>query len=108
MGEQFCVNAAMKTVSLVNRCQLWYDYTHIQASIKKRGFSRAQTAIFQTCVGVAGYAVLLALTALGLITSAAYGQPWDEPWEQDILCMNLNQYAQTLGISGTAATKVGH
>lgn len=39
----------------------------------------------------------LALTALGLLTSADYGQPWDEPWEQDILRMNLNQYAHFLG-----------
>lgn len=39
----------------------------------------------------------LALTALGIFTSGDYGQPWDEPWEQDILRMNLNQYAYFLG-----------
>lgn len=42
----------------------------------------------------------LALTALGLVTSADYGQPWDEPWEQDILRLNLNQYAAAFGLSG--------
>lgn len=40
----------------------------------------------------------LALTAVGLLTAGNYGQPWDEPWEQDILRMNGNQYAQTLGL----------
>lgn len=40
----------------------------------------------------------LALTAIGLLTAGNYGQPWDEPWEQDILRMNGNQYAQTLGL----------
>ncbi len=42
----------------------------------------------------------IALTALGLFTSADYGQPWDEPWEQDILRLNGNQYAQQLGLAG--------
>lgn len=41
----------------------------------------------------------IALMALGLLTSADYGQPWDEPWEQDILRLNGNQYAQQLGLS---------
>ena len=41
----------------------------------------------------------LALTALGLLTSGDYGQPWDEPWEQDILCLNGNQYADALGLA---------
>jgi len=41
----------------------------------------------------------LVLTSLGLFTSSDYGQPWDEPWEQDILRLNLNQYAATLGLS---------
>ena len=41
----------------------------------------------------------LALLALGLLTSAGYGQPWDEPWEQDILRMNLNQYAAAFGLT---------
>ncbi len=40
----------------------------------------------------------IALTALGVLTSADYGQPWDEPWEMDILRMNGNQYAQALGL----------
>ena len=35
----------------------------------------------------------LGLLALGLYTSMDYGQPWDEPWEQDILRMNLNEYS---------------
>ena len=39
-----------------------------------------------------------ALLALGVLTAADYGQPWDEPWEQDILRMNGNQYAQALGL----------
>lgn len=42
----------------------------------------------------------LMLTALGLFTSADYGQPWDEPWEQDILRLNLNQYAAAFGQPG--------
>ena len=41
----------------------------------------------------------VALAVLGLATTADYGQPWDEPWEQDILRMNLNQYAAVLGNS---------
>jgi hypothetical protein len=39
----------------------------------------------------------IALTALGLVTAGDYGQPWDEPWEQDILRMNSNQYLAALG-----------
>lgn len=39
------------------------------------------------------------LTLLGLLASADYGQPWDETSEQDILRMNLNQYAQALNLS---------
>lgn len=39
----------------------------------------------------------LALLALGLLTAPGYGQPWDEPWEQDILRMNLNQYLAVVG-----------
>lgn len=41
----------------------------------------------------------IVLTALGLVTSADYGQPWDEPWEQDILSLNGNQYADALGLA---------
>jgi hypothetical protein len=37
------------------------------------------------------------LFCLGLWTSLDYGQPWDEPWEQDILRMNLNEYNAYLG-----------
>lgn len=40
----------------------------------------------------------LLLLGIGLFTSADYGQPWDEPWEQDILRMNLNEYAKTLNL----------
>ena len=40
----------------------------------------------------------VAILAVGLLTSASYGQPWDEPWEQDILRLNGNQYAATLGL----------
>ncbi len=39
----------------------------------------------------------LALLALGLCTAADYGQPWDEPWEQDILRLNYNQFAELFG-----------
>lgn len=42
-----------------------------------------------------------ALTLLGLATSFGYGQPWDEGSEQDILRMNLNQYAKALGLPQT-------
>ncbi len=42
-------------------------------------------------------ALFLALILTGFLTSADYGQPWDEPWEQDILRMNLNQYAAVFG-----------
>lgn len=42
----------------------------------------------------------ITLLALGIFTSADYGQPWDEPWEQDILRMNGNQYAYYLGFNG--------
>ncbi|MCE5342608.1 MAG: hypothetical protein LLF96_03350 [Eubacteriales bacterium] len=45
----------------------------------------------------------IALTALGLFTAGDYGQPWDEPWEQDILRMNGNQYRTALGIAGNTA-----
>ena len=45
----------------------------------------------------------ITLTVLGLLTSADYGQPWDEPWEQDILRLNGNQYAQYLGIQSRMA-----
>ena len=45
----------------------------------------------------------IALTLVGLLTSADYGQPWDEPWEQDILRMNGNQYALYLGLPGQMA-----
>lgn len=38
----------------------------------------------------------VAITLLGLLISADYGQPWDETSEQDILRMNLNQYAEAL------------
>lgn len=41
----------------------------------------------------------IALTALGLAAGTGYGQPWDEPWEQDILRLNGNQYAAYLGIA---------
>ncbi len=44
------------------------------------------------------------LTLLGLLTSVDYGQPWDEPWEQDILRMNGNQYRAALGIPGVTET----
>ncbi|HPF87048.1 MAG TPA: glycosyltransferase family 39 protein [Candidatus Limiplasma sp.] len=40
----------------------------------------------------------LLLMAVGLLTSADYGQPWDEPLEQDILRMNLNEYAAQLNL----------
>ena len=42
-------------------------------------------------------ALFLALILIGFLTSADYGQPWDEPWEQDILRMNYNQYAMFFG-----------
>ena len=42
-----------------------------------------------------------ALTLLGLATSFGYGQPWDEGSEQDILRMNLNQYAKAMGLPQT-------
>jgi len=45
----------------------------------------------------------LTLTLVGLLTSADYGQPWDEPWEQDILRLNGNQYASFLGLSSRMA-----
>lgn len=45
----------------------------------------------------------LALAAVGLFTSADYGQPWDEPWEQDILRLNLNQYTAALNLPGQLA-----
>lgn len=48
-------------------------------------------------------ALFLALLLIGLLASAGYGQPWDEPWEQDILRMNLNQYAAAFGIEGRLA-----
>ncbi len=57
-----------------------------QPSWAKR-YSTAFTALF--------FALLL---MVGLLTAADYGQPWDEPWEQDILRMNLNQYASALGL----------
>ena len=41
--------------------------------------------------------LFLALILIGFLTSADYGQPWDEPWEQDILRMNYNQYAMFFG-----------
>jgi len=47
----------------------------------------------------------LALTLLGALTAADYGQPWDEPWEQDILRLNLNQYAQWLGLPDRLTTR---
>ena len=37
------------------------------------------------------------LLVLGICTGPDYGMPWDEPWEQDILRMNLNEYAARLG-----------
>lgn len=37
------------------------------------------------------------LALIGLLTVPSYGQPWDEPWEMDILRMNYNQYAAALG-----------
>jgi hypothetical protein len=46
----------------------------------------------------------IALTLLGLLTAADYGQPWDEPWEQDILRMNGNQYRAALHIPGVTET----
>lgn len=46
-----------------------------------------------------------ALTLLGLWTSADYGQPWDEPWEQDILRLNLNQYAAAFGLDTRLAAQ---
>lgn len=45
---------------------------------------------------VAAFFILLALA--GFLTSANYGRPRDETSEQDILRMNLNQYAQALNI----------
>jgi len=45
------------------------------------------------------------LLAVGLLTSVDYGQPWDEPWEMDILRMNGNQYAAALGIATRAETQ---
>ena len=42
-------------------------------------------------------AFFLALLLLGWLTCAGYGQPWDEPWEQDILRMNVNQIAAAFG-----------
>ena len=44
-----------------------------------------------------------ALLALGVLTAADYGQPWDEPWEQDILRLNGNQYAHYLGMDSRMA-----
>lgn len=38
------------------------------------------------------------LLALGLWTSLDYGQPWDEVYEQDVLRMNMNEYAAFFGI----------
>lgn len=57
-----------------------------QLSWAKR-YSTAFTALF-----------FVLLLLVGLLTAADYGQPWDEPWEQDILRMNLNQYAAALGL----------
>ena len=59
----------------------------MQISKPRRRASALLTALF-----------FIALTAVGLFTSADYGQPWDEPWEQDILRMNGNQYASALGL----------
>ena len=39
----------------------------------------------------------LLLTGIGLYAGLGYGQPWDEPWEQDILRLNGNQYLAALG-----------
>ena len=47
----------------------------------------------------------IALVALGIATSADYGQPWDEPWEQDILRLNGNQYAAAFGLEGRFAMR---
>ena len=52
-----------------------------------RTHAKALTAVF-----------FIALVLLGIGTSLDYGQPWDEPWEQDILRMNLNEYAAQLGL----------
>ena len=40
------------------------------------------------------------LTVLGILTNMDYGRPRDETSEQDILRMNLNQYAQVLNLPG--------
>ncbi|MEA5145096.1 MAG: hypothetical protein VB041_03570, partial [Candidatus Limiplasma sp.] len=45
----------------------------------------------------------IALKLVGLLTRADYGQPWEVPWEQDILRMNGNQYALYLGLPGQMA-----
>ncbi|NCB04929.1 MAG: hypothetical protein EOM69_05335 [Clostridia bacterium] len=37
------------------------------------------------------------LIGIGLYAGLGYGQPWDEPWEQDILRLNGNQYLTALG-----------
>ncbi len=45
----------------------------------------------------------LLLLALGVWTGLDYGLSWDEPWEQDILRMNINEYAAQLGLEGRLA-----
>ncbi|MDD3411189.1 MAG: hypothetical protein PHY12_10315 [Eubacteriales bacterium] len=55
----------------------------------------------RTSAGTRARALTAAFFALlvlaGLLTCGGYGQPWDEPWEMDILRMNLNEYAALLG-----------
>ncbi len=46
-----------------------------------------------------------AFLALGLLTAADYGAPWDEQDEMDILRMNLWEYARSFGLDETAFEK---
>jgi len=46
-----------------------------------------------------------AFLALGLLTAADYGAPWDEQDEMDILRMNLWEYARVFGLDESAFEK---
>ena len=96
-----------RPVDLCCEPQLWYDTSSAYQNQYLEGKAGdASVRLRSDAVQNRRWPVALffgLLLALGIFTGADYGQPWDEPWEQDILRMNGNQYAAALGFSGRYA-----